>query len=313
MSVLNDFINNTGYSNLLNKTTHEVVHKYIIPLTRRTNTSYANYIRHNTNTNNNTTTTTTVYKANIFICHSWRYKFLDVVNSITNYVNTTYSNTDNTFIHFDAFCVNQNTTSSSSITIDWLTLTYNKIIKNINHTLVILSYNDNDDDNTIVLRRSFALYEMYSSIHSNTKMSITITNMDEFRSSVCRAPIIVLNKVLSYIKFHDSHTTITTNKDILMKALLTMTSSSSSSSSSSIETIDKIITNKIHDCLLDIMTQCIDQEHDDTKKMSLLSAVARLHKSRGSFELAEQLFLQNLDKMKLKLGHSHKEVYRYYY
>ena len=60
------------------------------------------------------------------------------------------------------------------------------------------------------------------------------------------------------------------------------------------------------------MTREIDKELDGIKRISLLSSVATLHKSRGSFELAEELFSRNLNEIKTKLGFSdHPEVWHF--
>jgi len=226
--------------------------------------------------------------------------FLDVIDAIKVYVTKNDVNTSQLYIYFDAFCVNQNI--PNNITIDWFTISYSKIIKNIKHTLVILSLNDDDD--TMVLKRSFALFEIYCSIYNNCKISITMNNRDmiDYRALMCDSPVKALNKILLCIKFKDSSMNNVNDIEKVIAAIGTMTS---------IDSIDNIIRNKMHDLIIDIMTQEIDLEIDGTKKISLLSTVATLHKSRGSFELAEMLFLQNLDKMKLSLGHNHKDIYKF--
>lgn len=293
LQVFDDFINVCGgEEKLKNKTTYEVTQEFIKPLTKIKNLSYTNYIRILNPTIVN------VHKANILICHSWSYKFLDVVDAIKNYIIKNNMNQEKVYIYFDAFSINQN--NINEITTDWLTLSYAKTIKNIKHTLVVISPNDE----MTVFKRSFAIFEIYCTIHNHLKLSITLCNRDmiEYRALMCESPLSALNKILLAIKFKDS-STYNNVRDNLVSAVETM---------SPIDTIDKTIRKRIHDCLIELMTQEIDLEEDGgAQKLRLLSTVATLHKSRGSFEQAESLFLQNLDKMKLKLGHSHPEVYTF--
>eukprot|EP00942_MAST-04A_sp_MAST-4A-sp1_P001375 g1375.t1 len=106
-----------------------------------------------------------VGKANRFISHAWKYKFEDIVQSLTERIDP---NTD--YIWFDICTVNQHVWKD----VDFQT-TFKDAVGEIGHTMLILA----PWKNPIPLTRSWCLWEINSTIETNSKLEVVLPKSQE--------------------------------------------------------------------------------------------------------------------------------------
>ena len=106
-----------------------------------------------------------VGKATRFISHAWKYKFEDIVQSLSERVDP-----QNDYIWFDICTVNQHVWKN----IDFQT-TFKDAVGDIGHTMLILA----PWKNPIPLRRSWCLWEIHSTIETGSKLEVVLPKSQE--------------------------------------------------------------------------------------------------------------------------------------
>ena len=104
-------------------------------------------------------------KATRFISHAWKYKFEDIVQSLSERVDP-----QNDYIWFDICTVNQHVWKN----VDFQT-TFKDAVGDIGHTMLILA----PWKNPIPLRRSWCLWEINSTIERESKLEVVLPKSQE--------------------------------------------------------------------------------------------------------------------------------------
>ena len=143
-----------GESVLIDKTTDDMCKSFIVPLTAPTVVSYCDYL-----TAENSQCEF-IGQATIFISHAWKYKFLDVIDAISTYINENQYNSASSFIWFDLFTNNQNGKVTASLPFEWWSGTFLNAIKIIGRVVMVLA----PWENPVPLTRAWCLWEVYCSV-----------------------------------------------------------------------------------------------------------------------------------------------------
>ncbi|KAJ3079128.1 Kinesin light chain 3, partial [Rhizoclosmatium hyalinum] len=98
-----------------------------------------------------------VHDANYFISHAWKYKFLDVVDALTNFVDSNKLNPESTIIWFDLLSNSQHNTGAKDFT--WWTTVFQNAIQKIGSVVLIMQ----PWDDPVPLTRAWCVYEIYVS------------------------------------------------------------------------------------------------------------------------------------------------------
>ena len=162
LSALDIFINECGGRSMLEGlSTAEVNNLYQKPLTYHMKSSYFEYLKTRDNDS--------VGQAQVFISHAWKYIFLDVVDALRYH----FCDKSDVIIWFDVFVKNQH--SAQDFDSEWWRTSFKSVIKQLNHTVLILS----PWDNPIALTRAWCLFEIYSTADSKCKFEIGMGISDE--------------------------------------------------------------------------------------------------------------------------------------
>jgi hypothetical protein len=114
-----------------------------------------------------------VRKANVFVSHAWRYRFLDVIDALKAHFGS--DNLCKTVIWFDLFSNNQNKTDE--IEFEWWCGTFQHSIRSIGHTVaVFLPW-----ENPIPLSRAWCLWEIFISQKTKVKFEIAMSPSEDSR------------------------------------------------------------------------------------------------------------------------------------
>jgi hypothetical protein len=139
-----------------------------------------------------------VRKANVFVSHAWKYKFLDVVDALKSHFNAS-EEMDSVVIWFDLFSNNQN--STEDIPFEWWCGTFHHSIKRIGRTVaVFLPW-----ENPIPLTRVWCLWGIFISQKTKVRFEIAMSPHEEIRliDMISRDPD-VFNTMLSNIDVEKS-------------------------------------------------------------------------------------------------------------
>jgi hypothetical protein len=114
-----------------------------------------------------------VRKANVFVSHAWRYRFLDVIDALKAHFGS--ENLSKIVIWFDLFSNNQNKTDE--IEFEWWCGTFQHSIRSIGHTVaVFLPW-----ENPVPLSRAWCLWEIFISQKTKVKFEIAMSPSEDQR------------------------------------------------------------------------------------------------------------------------------------
>jgi hypothetical protein len=108
-----------------------------------------------------------VGKATVFISHAWKYLFLDVMDALQNYF---FSDPD-ILLWFDICSVNQHAEAEVDLDFEWWSNSFKSAIRDFGRTVMVLA----PWQDPIPLRRGWCLFEIYSTIVTESKFEVAMT------------------------------------------------------------------------------------------------------------------------------------------
>jgi len=145
------------------KMTEEVNKEFQMEFTSESSSSYYEMLRVDNPER------TDIGRAEVFISHAWKYKFLDVVSALKNVLN----DTPNIYIWFDVFCNDQHNAPNRDF--QWWSTTFKCAIKELGKTIVIIDpYRD-----PLCLKRAWCLFEIFCTIETKSKFQIAMSDTSE--------------------------------------------------------------------------------------------------------------------------------------
>lgn len=158
LNYLKEFIQTLDEDFFRTATTAEVCQRKIIPATAVRLDTYCGHLK--------VYQPHAVGKANAFISHSWRFKFIDLCNALLYF----FRDDHEAILWIDIFSNNQH--SSCDKPLDWWTGMFKNTIKEIKRTvMVFIPWNDPEP-----LRRSWCVWELFCTIQEKCRFDVA---MDE--------------------------------------------------------------------------------------------------------------------------------------
>ena len=264
-----------GRDILLGKTTTQICDEFVKPKTARKQQSYCCHLRDLKSPNYGPL-------ANVFICHAWKYFFLDVVEALLNH----FQENINTVIWFDLFCTNQHNTSNSGDR-DFRSweIAFKSRVNEIGHVVMVLS----PWNNPIPLKRAWCLFELYCSADEsiNFEIAMTVTEKAKFLINIVRHPgefydmlgVIDVEKSEAFLASDEKKIKETINANVGCVPL------------------NRIVLKRIADWVL--------KELDNAGEMY---TIATILDGLGRFEESEVLYKTCLDLRRESLGRDHPDT-----
>jgi hypothetical protein len=106
-------------------------------------------------------------QATNFVSHAWAKNFLDLMDSLECWWDN--SGGEGTFFWLDIFVNNQHGTSSRPL--EWWETAFRSSVMNIGHTIIVFS----PWQSPVYVQRAWCLFELYTTIDSNTNYDIILT------------------------------------------------------------------------------------------------------------------------------------------
>ncbi|KAJ3034332.1 Kinesin light chain 3 [Rhizophlyctis rosea] len=152
--------------------------------------------------------------SNCFISHSWVYKFLDVVDSITAYFETNKSVAGDVFVWFDLFTLPQH--GRSKLEADWLQTTFVNTISTIENVVMVLSpwYAP------ITFTRAWCVFELYACIKSESNFNAAFPPAEgpAYLEAIYKQPD-QLAKIVGSIKSEECQATDGNDLDVIKEVI----------------------------------------------------------------------------------------------
>ena len=140
--------------------------------------------------------------ASYFVSHAWKYRFVDVVASLRDFVKGNALDPARTFLWFDIFVVNQNPSVQADFPKDFWTTTFVDAIGAIGHTLLVLA----PWGNPVPLTRAWCLWEILSSVkHEAAGCKLTICLSEHERESFVDTLANDYDKIMNLFCKIDAH------------------------------------------------------------------------------------------------------------
>lgn len=120
-----------------------------------------------------------------FVSHAWQYQFLDVVDSLADFMVREYgARSDDIIVWFDLFANSQHNTDAKPF--KWWTGTFMNAIKSMgNVVMVCMPFGD-----PVTLTRAWCIFELYACVESGSRFEVAMTaaENDRFLAAMSNEP-----------------------------------------------------------------------------------------------------------------------------
>ncbi|ORY50598.1 TPR-like protein [Rhizoclosmatium globosum] len=324
-----------GRSTLEGMTTQDVCTKFVKTQTEASKLSWCAdlYLSNDPNLESQ------VHDANYFISHAWKYKFLDVVDALAQFVDSNKLDPELTIVWFDLLSNSQHNTGTKDFT--WWTTVFRNAIQKIGSVVLIMQ----PWVDPIPLTRAWCVYEIYvanvaeSNFYVAMPPSETQIFMDSLKTQTtayfsllanlksrnCMAGNLsdqeaIFDVIQRTIGFSSLDRTVL---ETLVGWVIGTLQGQITSSMKSQNILDKIewmvvlagfyqiLSNyeKAEPMLIECLEtkkRVLGQDHPDT--LSSLNNLALLYKSQGKYEQAEPMYIECLETSKRVLGQEHPDI-----
>lgn len=226
-----------------------------------------------------------VKEANVFISHAWKYKFLDVVDSLFHHFEGELNDNYEIIVWFDIFSVNQHI--SSIINPSWWFDCFSSAIDKMHRTVLILApWKD-----PIPLTRAWCLFEIYSTAKSKGRFEIAMSEGE--RSSFIAALMDgeqyeTLNTFLATVNVLRSEATEPGDKEKIFQCV---------EESVGFDTLNSMVLGELRKWMIQTADELL-LPPSSNNNMKLQIAIASIYQYLGNLTKAEGIYVSLLKKLK---------------
>eukprot|EP01039_Chlorochromonas_danica_P010200 gene10200-11289_t len=290
-----------GLDKLKNLTTREVCQRYILPLTDTNKSTYCDYLK-------TTDQASAIGEAHVYIIHSWKSPFLDLVNTLTEHLNHHQPNTaQDTVLWIDIFSFNQY--KPSDLDYRWWLHSLRNSLKQFNQFLIVLSGSGWKAPWT-VLHRLWCLYELYLVIDSKALLEVVTlsTHHNEMLKMVEEQGQGYLDSLQHSILIERAEAFKHEDREKILQ-VIAQTIGFPACNRMIYERLREHI---LHSCELTIQSQQKANGHSAAMKnescLALSLSLAKIYDHMHQHEKAEPLLVNCFNQRRASLGENHPEV-----
>ncbi len=302
LSVIKDFIEECGGEEVLKGlTTRQVTDKYLKPIMFKRvpnkGQSYAAWKRRHKQHRG-------VRDAEVYVVHAWDSIFLDVVESMENYLDENYNHKD-VPIWFDMLCLNQcKNIKLRKYSYEWFKTTFSSGIEEISKVMIVTT----PWDKPLIFERTWCLWEMYTALSSirDIKFGFTMPKSQYklFKESISEdSPMTI---PYSYFRMVDQ-IVLKKSKSYLPKHKYTMLLVANE-----IKGQENRVNKRVRECIRDWIIKegvnIISDSMRDHEKTDAEVALANIYRHLGQPDGAIPLLESAFEQRKRKYGNSHEKT-----
>ena len=283
LSELDLFISECGGRSVLEGLSTYDVNFHVKLLTNCTKSSYCDYLK--------TRSPNSVGEAQVFISHAWKYKFLDVVDTLRYH----FRDTPDVIIWFDLFSNNQHKTDN--LDFFWWSTTFKSAIEKFNHTTLILS----PWNHPIALTRAWCLFEIYCTVACSCKFEIAMSPSEQknFLEAMKLDCWGYMNTMLATIDTRKSEATKSDDKTRIFDAV---------ESTVGFDGINKLVFDRLRRWVIDTASTAIQMSPNEEDRATAQHSLGLLHMNQGRYKLAGPLLQDSLNVREKLLGNTHNDT-----
>ncbi|KAI8812253.1 hypothetical protein BJ742DRAFT_793534 [Cladochytrium replicatum] len=324
LTYLDEFVSSCGgRASLKSLTTLEVVARFIRPKTTRL-TSLVHSIAASP-----TTPRPVLGPATWFVSHVWNQPFLELVDAISGFFGgavwgtfaTPKTVSDSTpredvVLWIDIFCLPQSDPTAKSA--DWYLDQFPSIVQTIPNTLLILSLPTNERT-SLVLRRTWCLYELYLQISNNRRIDVALPPNDaaKFLKDVDASVDEWVKRIAPSVRISSSETSLPGDRSGIISALCTVTRDNEKATCN---LVDGAVSKALNMWLTRTLKSNVSSDsgfesgEEETKvtkeqtRARWMVTLARVYFDQADFQAAEPMLKAGQDKLSRLLGPAHPEV-----
>ncbi|XRB21685.1 tetratricopeptide repeat [Pseudoscourfieldia marina] len=263
-------------------TTNDVCFGIVKPATEHVRTSYVELLK--------STEPAEVKSATAFVSHAWKYIFVNVVDALSRL-------SEDTFVWFDVFTVNQH--ASSQVPPDWWFTTFKEAVASIGHTVLILM----PWDDPIPLTRAWCIWEILSTIAGLAKLEICLPAVEQEAFADFLVEEGADKVIVKMIGMDVQHAEAwkKEDRDAILDAVKKFRGGPSE--------VNKLIKDEMRRWVVESAKRALDTLDSEERATSeLLMSVARLLRDQGKYADAEPLHREALDGRRRELGDAHPDT-----
>jgi tetratricopeptide (TPR) repeat protein len=167
-----------GEDALWDLSTDEVCTKYLKPLTKQSGLSLCEQLQCSEPADS---AQSTVAEANWFISHAWSYKFMDVIEAISEFMEKEYDayTREDVVIWFDMFSNSQHSTQNKPF--EWWRGTFMNAVRKLGNVLMVLD----PWDNPVTLTRAWCIIELLACELTQSRFAVSMSKAEAARFASC--------------------------------------------------------------------------------------------------------------------------------
>ena len=284
------FINECGGRSMLEGlSTTDVNNLYVKPLTIHMKSSYCDYLK--------TRGSSSIGEAQVFISHAWKYKFLDVVDTLKYH----FKNKSDIIIWFDLFSNNQH--AAPDLDFNWWSTTFKSAIERFNHTVLVLSpWKD-----PVPLTRAWCLFEIYCTAVCKCKFEVAMSpaEREDFKEAIKNDATGSIDTMLATIDVRRSECWNPDDKIRIFDAV--------ERTEGGVEGINSLVFERLRVWVIDTAEESLKNCSDDLDRAKCEQSLGLLHMHQGRDDLAETHLEESITLFRNELGENHPNTLRSMY
>ena len=296
--LLNDFVEECGGNEVLKGlSTTEVCNTFVKPATKEFQSSYCDMLleqqkqktEHDVNDNDNVAA---VDRATVFISHAWKYEFLHVLDALKDH----FKDEPDTIIWFDLFSNNQH--KASDLPYEWWQTVFKSAIKDIGHTVMVMS----PWNNPIPYTRAWCIFKAYCTTlepKSRFEIAMSAKEREKFIKDVVYDPEGIINTMLSVINAEKSTAFPPQNEDRILEVIRKEVG---------FYKINSLIFEQLREWVIGIAKKELEINQDEERHADLLHMLGMLYKGQGNYQASQPLLEEALEKRRATLGADHPDT-----
>jgi len=273
-----------GPAALQGLTTTDVNEKFVKPMTAATQQSFCEMLRSQSSPN--------VALAHTFISHAWKYEFLDVVDALQFH----FQDSPDVVIWFDLFSNNQH--KAVDLDFNWWSSTFKEAIRDFKHTVMVMA----PWNNPIPLTRGWCLFELFCTVETGSRFEVAMSkrNQQQFIDELKRGGMAAILQAIGNVDGESSTCFKQEDKDRIFDVVRRTVG---------FNALNAAVLEQMREWTISVAQANIAtaaQAGDDD--LTGIMVLAQLYYSQGNYALAEPLYVECLEKRKVKLGVDHPDT-----
>ncbi|KAI8618074.1 hypothetical protein BC830DRAFT_1079451 [Chytriomyces sp. MP71] len=234
-----------------------------------------------------------VKDAQWFVSHAWSYLFLDVLEALDLFCESSELDPATTHFWFDCMTVSQHQSGMATRNFNWWTTVFKNAVETIGNVVLVMQPWDDPKP----LKRSWCLFEIFTANVTNStfKISMPAAQRSVFLQTLVEGGAVKYYDVLLNINVEQSDATVKADRDQILKLAIDF----------GLTNLHQSVFVSISDWIVNAMEEQLLQQQDELGKTKWTNALADFQRQLGNYDKAEPLYKACLEYTRETVGREH--------